>query len=254
MGKNRQEDGHTPKAALRESLLNTFRPNGESGGRFRKKVLAAVVATGALAAVGQPMVANANSGESNQAVRPAAERHNVNNQKAAPDKAAVQQVALKAPAPAPAAAPAPAPAPAAAPAPAPAAAPAPAPEYVKPADGSLSSGYGSRSGSSHKGVDVANSIGTPIHSVASGKVISAGPATGFGQWVRVQHDNGAITVYGHINTIDVDNGQRVEAGEQIATLGNKGKSTGPHLHFEVIENGSKINPMPWLTERGIGIE
>ncbi|MEB3372263.1 M23 family metallopeptidase [Saccharopolyspora mangrovi] len=103
------------------------------------------------------------------------------------------------------------------------------------------------------GIDIANSIGTPIYSVAPGEVIDAGPASGFGMWVRVKHDDGTVTVYGHVNTIVAEEGQRVGAGEQIATMGNRGQSTGPHLHFEVHEDGTKINPLPWLRERGIDV-
>ncbi|EIF00545.1 M23 family metallopeptidase [Saccharomonospora glauca] len=131
------------------------------------------------------------------------------------------------------------------------AAPAAAPDIVKPAEGTFTSGYGARWGTTHYGVDIANSIGTPIYSAMSGTVISSGPASGFGLWVRVQHDNGLITVYGHINESLVSVGQRVEAGQQIATIGNRGQSTGPHLHFEIHENGVKIDPLPWLEAHGI---
>ncbi len=132
-----------------------------------------------------------------------------------------------------------------------AAALAAAPGVVKPAEGTFTSGYGARWGTTHYGVDIANSIGTPIYSVMPGTVISSGPASGFGLWVRVQHDNGLISVYGHINESLVSVGQRVEAGQQIATIGNRGQSTGPHLHFEIHENGVKIDPLPWLEAHGI---
>ncbi len=69
--------------------------------------------------------------------------------------------------------------------------------------------------------------------VADGEVIDSGPASGFGMWVRLKHADGTITVYGHINTSTVTVGQKVMAGDQIATVGNRGFSTGPHLHFEV---------------------
>ena len=124
-------------------------------------------------------------------------------------------------------------------------------EVAKPAEGVLTPGYGARWGSTHQGIDIANEIGTPVRSAAAGEVITAGPASGFGLWVRVQHDDGTITVYGHVNTIDVSVGERVAAGEQIATMGNRGQSTGPHLHFEVLQNGSKVNPLSWLEEHGV---
>jgi murein DD-endopeptidase MepM/ murein hydrolase activator NlpD len=128
------------------------------------------------------------------------------------------------------------------------------PKFVRPAAGVFSSGFGSRWGTSHLGIDIANAIGTPIVSVADGTVIEAGPASGFGLWVRVQLDDGTIHVYGHVDTYSVRAGQRVQAGEQIARMGNRGFSTGPHLHFEVWEpGGHKINPLPWLNARGVTV-
>ncbi|ASO21368.1 murein DD-endopeptidase MepM/ murein hydrolase activator NlpD [Actinoalloteichus hoggarensis] len=128
------------------------------------------------------------------------------------------------------------------------------PEFAKPTTGTFTSGFGARWGTTHYGIDIANSIGTPIVSATSGTVINAGSASGFGQWVRVQADDGTITVYGHIETYSVSVGQRVAAGEQIATMGNRGQSTGPHLHFEVHVNGQKIDPQPWLAARGISVQ
>ncbi|QFZ21983.1 M23 family metallopeptidase [Saccharothrix syringae] len=128
------------------------------------------------------------------------------------------------------------------------------PKAVKPAEGAFTSGFGARWGTTHYGVDIANAIGTPILSAMSGVVVEAGPASGFGLWVRVQHEDGTITVYGHVNEILVAQGQQVRAGEQIATMGNRGQSTGPHLHFEVWVGGSqKIDPIGWLGERGINL-
>ncbi|OLF06898.1 M23 family metallopeptidase [Actinophytocola xanthii] len=124
---------------------------------------------------------------------------------------------------------------------------------VLPAQGTLTSTYGARGGSIHFGIDIANSIGTPILSTTGGEVIDSGPASGFGLWVRVQHGDGLITVYGHINESLVNVGQQVGAGEQIATMGNRGQSTGPHLHFEVHQNGNKIDPLPWLRSQGVNI-
>jgi murein DD-endopeptidase MepM/ murein hydrolase activator NlpD len=129
-----------------------------------------------------------------------------------------------------------------------------APRFVRPADGRYTSGFGARWGTEHRGIDLANAIGTPIRSAAAGTVVESGPASGFGLWVRVRHDDGTITVYGHINRSLVSEGQRVRAGEQIAEMGNRGESTGPHLHFEVwTPGGTKINPAPWLAERGVSL-
>lgn len=125
-------------------------------------------------------------------------------------------------------------------------------DVVSPTSGRVTSGFGERAG--HQGVDIANEIGTPIYSTTDGEVIEAGPANGFGQWVRVQHDDGTISVYGHINEALVSEGEQVSAGEQIATMGNRGQSTGPHLHFEIWENGGQeVNPENWLNERGASL-
>lgn len=124
---------------------------------------------------------------------------------------------------------------------------------VAPTTGVITSTYGPRWGSIHYGLDIANSIGTPVVSVMSGTVISSGPASGFGLWVRVRHDNGIVTVYGHINETLVSVGQRVGAGRQIATVGNRGESTGPHLHFEVHQRGVKVDPLFWLRRNGVSI-
>jgi murein DD-endopeptidase MepM/ murein hydrolase activator NlpD len=128
------------------------------------------------------------------------------------------------------------------------------PKFVRPAAGDFTSGYGGRWGTMHLGIDIAGPIGTPILSVADGRVIEAGPASGFGLWVRVEHADGTITVYGHVDTFNVREGQVVKAGEQIARMGNRGFSTGPHLHFEVWNpGGQKINPLTWLNARGVSV-
>jgi murein DD-endopeptidase MepM/ murein hydrolase activator NlpD len=170
--------------------------------------------------------------------------------------AGLQQAAAKARARAVASAAAAAPAasaaaPAAAAPSAPAAAPAAAGGGVRILSGPVTSGFGGRWGTVHEGMDIAAPIGTPIHVPMAGVVISSGPASGFGLWVRVQHGDGTITVYGHINRSFVQVGQRVVAGQVIAETGNRGQSTGPHLHIGVMQNGVYINPKPWLDARGI---
>ena len=125
--------------------------------------------------------------------------------------------------------------------------------FVLPAIGAFTSGFGSRWGTFHAGIDIAAPIGTPIYAVASGTVIDAGPAQGFGLWVRIRHDDGTITVYGHMYDFFVSVGERVPAGMQIARMGNRGDSTGPHLHFEVIQQGQHIDPAAWLAQRGLGL-
>ncbi|UGT92308.1 M23 family metallopeptidase [Mycobacterium ostraviense] len=126
------------------------------------------------------------------------------------------------------------------------------PLYVLPAKGIFTSNFGYRWGVLHAGIDLANSIGTPIYAVSDGVVIDAGPTAGYGMWVKLRHADGTVTLYGHVNTTLVSVGQRVMAGDQIATIGNRGFSTGPHLHFEVLLGGTeRIDPVPWLAKRGI---
>lgn len=128
------------------------------------------------------------------------------------------------------------------------------PKRVSPAHGSFTSGFGYRAGGMHYGVDIAAPIGTPIYAAADGVVIEAGPASGFGLWVKVEHADGTVTVYGHMYRFSVRKGQQVQAGEQIAEVGNNGQSSGPHLHFEVWSpSGLKMNPLPWLNEMGVSI-
>ena len=75
-----------------------------------------------------------------------------------------------------------------------------------------------------------------------------------GNWVRLRHEDGTITVYGHMETIDVAVGDKVHAGQKIAGMGSRGFSTGSHLHFEVHPNGGDaVDPAPWLAERGISL-
>ncbi len=125
---------------------------------------------------------------------------------------------------------------------------------VFPTSGRFTSGYGARWGTTHEGIDIADPIGTPVLTVMDGEVISAGGANGFGKWVRVRHDDGSISVYGHVHTINVSVGQRVTAGEQIATIGNEGRSTGPHLHFEISPGGGgAVDPVNWFSQQGIAV-
>jgi murein DD-endopeptidase MepM/ murein hydrolase activator NlpD len=126
--------------------------------------------------------------------------------------------------------------------------------FTLPTKGIFTSGYGARWGVFHYGIDLANAIGTPIVAAADGVVAESGPASGFGLWVRILHSDGTITVYGHINRSLVVEGQKIRAGQEIAEMGNRGNSTGPHLHFEVWNPaGQKINPLIWLHQHGIDL-
>ena len=138
-----------------------------------------------------------------------------------------------------------------------AAAEAARPKVVLPVQGArISSGFGYRWGTLHAGVDFAAPLGTPEYAAMDGVVVRAGAASGFGLAVYILHENGDVTVYGHMDEILVEPGQYVEAGETIALLGNRGQSTGPHLHFEVHVggmDGTKIDPVGWLRDHGIAI-
>ncbi|HEY9669507.1 MAG TPA: peptidoglycan DD-metalloendopeptidase family protein, partial [Coleofasciculaceae cyanobacterium] len=123
--------------------------------------------------------------------------------------------------------------------------------YIWPTKGVLTSGYGRRWGRMHKGIDIANAVGTPIVAVAPGVVVSAGwNSGGYGNLVEVQHPDGSITLYAHNNRILVRRGQAVEQGQQISEMGSTGYSTGPHLHFEVHPSGrGAVNPIAYLPKR-----
>ncbi|MFE6924106.1 M23 family metallopeptidase [Nocardia sp. NPDC057663] len=123
--------------------------------------------------------------------------------------------------------------------------------FSLPAKGAFTSGFGSRWGTMHRGIDIAAPIGSPIYAVADGTVVEAGPAQGFGLWVRIRHDDGTISIYGHMYDFFVSQGERVPAGMQIARIGNRGDSTGPHLHFEIVQNGQHVDPQAWLALHGL---
>ena len=106
----------------------------------------------------------------------------------------------------------------------------------------------------HDGVDLAAPLGTPIHAAGPGEVTESGPATGYGQWVRIRHDDGSVTEYGHMYERFVAVGDTVDGGQRIASVGSEGESTGPHLHFEVHLDGGYgfgDDPVAYLAERGV---
>ena len=124
-------------------------------------------------------------------------------------------------------------------------------KYSWPAQGVLTSGYGWRWGRMHKGIDIAAPIGTPIVAAAEGVIISAGwNSGGYGNLVKMKHPDGSISLYAHNNRILVRRGQKVKQGQQIAEMGTTGRSTGPHLHFEIrSNNNAAINPIALLNKR-----
>ena len=98
----------------------------------------------------------------------------------------------------------------------------------------------------HKGVDIAAPMGTDVYCAAQGKVIFAGQKSGYGNCVIIEHENGLATLYGHLSKILVDANQQVKIGDVIAKVGSTGRSTGPHLHYEVRKNNTPINPKLFL--------
>lgn len=130
------------------------------------------------------------------------------------------------------------------------------PKISLPAIGAFTSPYAMRWGVMHAGIDIANAVGTPILAATDGTVVDSGPAQGYGNWIRIMSDDGTMTVYGHMETLDVAVGQRVYAGQKIAGMGSRGFSTGSHLHFEVLLNGGKdhTDPAVWLAQHGLGLD
>ena len=110
----------------------------------------------------------------------------------------------------------------------------------------FTSGYGMRWGRMHKGADFAADRGTPIHATANGVVTHAGWLSGYGQLVKIEHEFGTETRYAHMSRIRVKEGQRVSRGDRIGDMGNTGRSTGTHLHYEVRVDGKAINPMRYI--------
>ncbi|MGB3402167.1 MAG: peptidoglycan DD-metalloendopeptidase family protein [Microcoleaceae cyanobacterium] len=122
--------------------------------------------------------------------------------------------------------------------------------YTWPSQGILTSGYGWRWGRMHRGIDIAGPIGTPIVAAAPGVVSYAGwNSGGYGNLVEIVHPDGSLTLYAHNNRILVNKGQKVVQGQQISEMGSTGRSTGPHLHFEIHSSGTgAVNPMALLPQ------
>ncbi len=116
--------------------------------------------------------------------------------------------------------------------------------YVNPvADGKFTSDYGRRGGSEfHTGVDICNSSGTEIVASDSGKVVFADWKGTYGYYIIIEHGDGVSTTYAHLQKLNVKTGDEVMQGQVIATMGSTGRSTGTHLHFEVLKNGENVDP------------
>lgn len=116
----------------------------------------------------------------------------------------------------------------------------------------LSSPFGKRTdpfnakSATHKGVDLASNKGNKVKTMAEGKVTKAGTASGYGKVVEIDHGNGFKTKYAHLNAIYVKSGQTVDLGQAIGEVGSTGRSTGPHLHYEVLYEGVPMDPMVFI--------
>jgi murein DD-endopeptidase MepM/ murein hydrolase activator NlpD len=134
--------------------------------------------------------------------------------------------------------------------------------YQFPVKGRISSSFGNRfhpidkKVKFHAGIDIAVPLGTSVASAAAGVVKFAGRDGDYGNLVIVEHADGRTTRYGHLSKILVSGGEQIDAGQEIALSGSTGKSTGPHLHFEVREDGQVVNPikilanvLPYVAER-----
>lgn len=123
---------------------------------------------------------------------------------------------------------------------------------VMPVHARRTSGYGLRvdpihhETSMHAGLDMAAPTGTPVSAAAGGVVTHAGPAGTYGNLVKIRHANGLETRYAHLSSVDVVKGATVEAGAVVGKVGSTGRSTGPHLHFEVREHGTPKDPTQFL--------
>ena len=121
---------------------------------------------------------------------------------------------------------------------------------IWPTKGTLTSGFGKRNGRKHEGIDIAAPKGTPIYAAAAGKVVFSGwGPTGYGKMVIIKHRNHLSTVYAHNSKLLVKKEKQVKQGQKIALMGSTGRSTGPHLHFEVRNDTKPKNPIKYLPLR-----
>jgi len=123
---------------------------------------------------------------------------------------------------------------------------------IRPVNGWITSGFGNRispfTGQKefHSGLDISNAPGTKIIAPANGRVSVAAEKLYIGNLVVIDHDHGRVTQYGHLKEILVNPGQEVKRGDVIGLVGNTGRSTGPHLHYEVLINGTPVNPLKYI--------
>ena len=125
---------------------------------------------------------------------------------------------------------------------------------ISPAMGLMTDGFGGRPDpvtgrhALHRGLDISARRGTPVIAPADGVVVFTGVSGGLGKTIRIAHGLGYTTVYGHLDRIEVEPGEEVRRGAKIGTLGNSGRSTGPHLHYEVHVDGEAVNPLYYILD------
>lgn len=124
----------------------------------------------------------------------------------------------------------------------------------KPFDGEITSGYGYRRNpftgrgvEFHSGIDFRGRLGDSVKTTGSGVVVFAGYNGGYGKCVVIEHEKNLQTMYGHLSKISVKEGEQVNSGQLIGLIGNTGRSTGPHVHYEIIVNGKGINPEKYIS-------
>src|SRR5712691_13403430 len=124
-----------------------------------------------------------------------------------------------------------------------------------PVNGYVTDGFGMRRNpfngeghEVHEGLDIAVDFGTPVTATADGLVIYAAPHAGYGNLVIVYHSNGITTRYGHLSRISVEAGRRIKRGDQIGNAGSTGRSTGPHVHYEIRENDQAVDPLRYARQ------
>ena len=122
-------------------------------------------------------------------------------------------------------------------------------DFIKPVDDKVTSPFGMRAMGDHKGIDFGSRMGTPVKAATAGTVIKAntGDNGGYGNLVTIKSQDGTETRYAHLSNIGVKEGQQVKAGDIIGNSGNTGRSTGPHLHFEIIKDGKQVDPAPLIS-------
>ena len=114
----------------------------------------------------------------------------------------------------------------------------------------ITSLYGLRNGRQHRGIDIAAPVGTPVRSAAAGRVETVGhDENGYGRYIIIDHGRGMKTLYAHLQSTNLRRGQHVQSGDTVALSGDSGRSTGPHLHFEVRVNDKAADPLKYLSTR-----